>query len=57
MPGPDPLEALALCHFRAGRFSEAACWYRAAAGAVPDPIACALKARLAEARDQDMRSR
>jgi predicted Zn-dependent protease len=43
-------EALALCHFRAGRFAEAARWYRAAAPAAPDPAACELKARLAEAR-------
>lgn len=43
-------EALALCHFRAGRFAEAARWYRAAAAAAPDPAACELKARLAEAR-------
>lgn len=43
-------EALALCHFRAGRFVEAAHWYRAAAPAAPDPAACELKARLAEAR-------
>jgi tetratricopeptide (TPR) repeat protein len=43
-------EALALCHFRAGRFPDAARWYRAAAGAAPDPAACELKARLAEAR-------
>jgi hypothetical protein len=43
-------EALALCHFRAGRFGEAARWYRAAAAAAPDPAACELKARLAELR-------
>jgi tetratricopeptide (TPR) repeat protein len=43
-------ETLALCHFRAGRFAEAARWYRAAAAAAPDPAACELKARLAEAR-------
>jgi hypothetical protein len=43
-------ETLALCHFRAGRFAEAARWYRAAAPAAPDPAACELKARLAEAR-------
>ena len=50
-------EALALCHFRAGRFSEAAQWYRAAAGAAPDPAACELKAKLADVRGHDMRSR
>jgi hypothetical protein len=43
-------ETLALCHFRAGRFAEAARWYRAAAPAAPDPAACELKARLAELR-------
>jgi hypothetical protein len=45
-------EALALCHFRAGRYAEAARWYRAAAPAAPDPAACELKARLAEARSR-----
>ena len=30
-------ESLALCHFRAGRFREAAEWYRRAAPAAPDP--------------------
>jgi tetratricopeptide (TPR) repeat protein len=43
-------EALAICHFRAGRFAQAARWYRAAAAAAPDPAACELKARLAQAR-------
>ena len=43
-------EALALCHFRAGRFPDAARWYRAAAATAPDPATCELKARLAEAR-------
>lgn len=46
-------EALALCHFRAGRFDEAATWYRRAALAAPDPQACLLKARLAEAKAID----
>lgn len=46
----DAPEALALCHFRAGRFREAAIWYRRAALASADPQACELKARLAEAR-------
>jgi tetratricopeptide (TPR) repeat protein len=43
-------EALALCHFRAGRYREAAHWYRLAAPAAPDPQACLVKARLAEVR-------
>jgi tetratricopeptide (TPR) repeat protein len=46
-------EALALCHFRAGRFAQAAYWYRAAAAAAPDPAACELKARLAQARSAE----
>lgn len=46
----DAPEALALCHFRAGRFREAASWYRRAALAAADPQSCELKARLAEAR-------
>lgn len=46
----DAPEALALCHFRAGRFREAAAWYRRAARAAPDPRSCELKARLAEAK-------
>ena len=43
-------ESLALCHFRAGRYSEAARWYRIAAAAAPDSRACEVKAQLAEAR-------
>jgi tetratricopeptide (TPR) repeat protein len=43
-------EALALCHFRAGRFRQAADWYRRAAQASPEREACDIKARLAEAR-------
>jgi glycosyltransferase involved in cell wall biosynthesis len=43
-------EALALCHFRAGRFREAARFYRLAAQASPDAQGCELKARLAELR-------
>ncbi len=43
-------ESLALCHFRAGRFAEAAKWYRRAAEAAPDPEACVARARLAEAK-------
>jgi tetratricopeptide (TPR) repeat protein len=43
-------ESLALCHFRAGRYSEAAHWYRRAAAAAPDPRACEVKAQLAQAR-------
>jgi hypothetical protein len=45
-------EALALCHFRAGRYAEAARFYRLAAQAEghPDPQACEVKARLAEGR-------
>lgn len=43
-------EALALCHFRAGRFRQAAHWYRRAAQASPEREACETKARLAEAR-------
>jgi glycosyltransferase involved in cell wall biosynthesis len=43
-------EALALCHLRAGRFQDAAMWYRRAALAAPDREACEVKARLAEAR-------
>lgn len=41
-------ESLALCHFRAGRYREAAEWYRRAA--TPEPRACELRAQLAEAR-------
>jgi hypothetical protein len=43
-------ELLALCHFRTGRFDEAARLYRVAAQASPAPAACELKARLAQAR-------
>jgi tetratricopeptide (TPR) repeat protein len=43
-------ESLALCHFRAGRYREAAEWYRRAAPAAPDPTACELRAQLAEAQ-------
>jgi hypothetical protein len=43
-------EALALCEFRAGRFAEAAKWYRRAARGGADRQACELKARLAELR-------
>jgi tetratricopeptide (TPR) repeat protein len=43
-------ESLALCHFRAGRYDEAAHWYRLAAVAAPDPRGCEVKARLAQAR-------
>lgn len=43
-------EALALCHFRAARYAEAARWYRRAAQAHPNPQACEIKARLADLR-------
>jgi glycosyltransferase involved in cell wall biosynthesis len=43
-------EALALCYFRAGRFAEAARYYRLAAQAHPDPQPCEIKARLADLR-------
>jgi len=43
-------EALALCHFRAGRFAEAAHLYRLAAVKAPNPQEYELKARLAELR-------
>lgn len=42
-------ETLALSHFRAGRFREAAEWYRHAALAASDPRACEVQAKLAEA--------
>jgi tetratricopeptide (TPR) repeat protein len=45
-----PAQMLALCHFRTGRFDEAARLYRFAAQTAPDPDACRLKARLAELR-------
>jgi hypothetical protein len=43
-------EALALCHFRAGRFGEAARLYRVAARTAPNAAECDLKARLADLR-------
>jgi hypothetical protein len=43
-------EALALRHFRAGRYAEAARLYRAAAIHAPNREECELKARLAELR-------
>jgi glycosyltransferase involved in cell wall biosynthesis len=43
-------ETLALCHFRAGRYGEAAHWYRLASAAAPDPHACEVRALLAQAR-------
>jgi tetratricopeptide (TPR) repeat protein len=43
-------ESLALCHFRAGRFRLAAEWYRRAANAAGDPLACEVRAKLAEAK-------
>jgi tetratricopeptide (TPR) repeat protein len=43
-------EQLALCHFRSGRFAEAARLYRLAAQTSPAPGACELKARLAQLR-------
>jgi tetratricopeptide (TPR) repeat protein len=43
-------ETLALCHFRSGHYREAARAYRTAAQTAPNPAACELKARLAEAR-------
>jgi tetratricopeptide (TPR) repeat protein len=48
--GHLPMELLALCHFRAGRFAEATHLYRRAARTSPSPAACELKARLAEMR-------
>jgi tetratricopeptide (TPR) repeat protein len=41
-------ESLALLHFRAGRFREAAEWYSRAASGAPDPQACEVKGRLAQ---------
>jgi tetratricopeptide (TPR) repeat protein len=43
-------ELLALCHFREGRFADAARLYRRAAQTSPSPENCEIKARLAEAR-------
>jgi len=44
------LESLALCHFRGGRFRDAAEWYRRAASTSPDPRACEIRAQLADAK-------
>jgi tetratricopeptide (TPR) repeat protein len=43
-------ESLALCYFRAGRFRQAAEWYRRAAAAAPDSQSCLVKAQLAETK-------
>lgn len=43
-------ELLALCHFREGRFAEAAQLYRRAAQTSPSPESCEIKARLSELR-------
>jgi tetratricopeptide (TPR) repeat protein len=43
-------DCLALCHFRAGRFREAAEWYRRAAAAAPDTQANEIRAQLASAK-------
>jgi tetratricopeptide (TPR) repeat protein len=43
-------EALALCHFRAGRFADAARLYRSAAIHAPNREECEIKARLSELR-------
>jgi Glycosyl transferase family 2 len=43
-------ETLALGHYRAGRFREAAEWYRRAAANAPDPQSCEVKAQLAQAK-------
>jgi tetratricopeptide (TPR) repeat protein len=43
-------DALALCHFRAGRFEAATEWYRRAAVAAPDPRANEIRAQLASAK-------
>jgi glycosyltransferase involved in cell wall biosynthesis len=48
--GHRTMELLALCHFRSGRFTEAARLYRLAAQSSLAPAACELKARLAELR-------
>ena len=45
-----PAELLGLCHFRRGRFDQAARLYRLAALSSPAPTACELKARLADLR-------
>jgi tetratricopeptide (TPR) repeat protein len=44
------MEALALCHFRAGRYGDSARCYRRAARAHPDPQSCEVKAQLADLR-------
>jgi hypothetical protein len=43
-------DSLALCHFRAGRFREAAEWYRSATPAAPDTRANEIRAQLASAK-------
>jgi tetratricopeptide (TPR) repeat protein len=43
-------EALALCHFRAGRFADAARLYRCAAAHAPNREECETKAKLAQLR-------
>jgi hypothetical protein len=43
-------DSLALCHFRAGRFNEAAAWYGRAAAAAPDAQANEVRAQLASAK-------
>ena len=43
-------DSLALCHFRAGRFREAAEWYRRAAAGAPDTQANETRAQLALAK-------
>ena len=50
-------ETLALSYFRAGRFREAAEWYRRAASAAPDRQACEVRARLAESMTGAMTDR
>ena len=55
--GHLPAQALALCHFRRGRFDEAARLYRIAAQTAPDPDECYVKARLAELRMSTGRQR
>jgi hypothetical protein len=44
------MEALALCHFREGRYTESARCYRLAARQHPDPRSCEVKAQLADLR-------
>jgi hypothetical protein len=43
-------EALAFCHFRAGRYAEAARFYHLAAAHAPNREECDVKATLAEMR-------